>query len=276
MVQALVSGRVSLDEVANDRRSLAVSSGAAIGWEAPESRPAWSSRPSLFLEQQRAALELAELLASPVYYGLGVPRGDRSPVLLLPGFLGSDDYLAFMRGWLQRIGYRPHSSRLGLCTGPLPDLLARALRRVESVARTEDQPLTLVGHSLGGIISCAIARQRPDLVAHVITLGSAICDDPRGASHPMIVALADMLGGDRAGGSVRARQRMSEPRWLSGPLADGIRLTCIYSREDAVVDWRACMGADYRAAAYEVRGTHSGLAWNAAVYRHLGRQLATT
>ena len=38
-------------------------------------------RPPLWLEQ-RAAFELAELIASPVYYGIGVPRGDGTPVLL--------------------------------------------------------------------------------------------------------------------------------------------------------------------------------------------------
>ena len=228
---------------------------------------------SSLLSEQRAGLELAELVASPVYYGLGVPRGDGAPVLLLPGFLGSDDYLAVMRGWLRRIGYRAYRSGLTVCAGPFPTLVAQVLRRLEEVAATESRPLTLIGHSMGGILSCFVARQRPDLIGHVVTLGSAVCDDPRGASNPWVVALADMLSGGGAPRPTRGAMQAAEREIFSGPLPDGIDLTCIYTRDDAVVDWRACIADDPRAAAYEVRGTHSGLAWNAQVYRHLASRL---
>src|SRR5207302_4622923 len=68
-------------------------------------------RPPLWLEQ-RATLELWELLVSPVYYGVGVPLGDGAPVLLLAGFMGSDAILDVLHGWLRRMDYRPY--RLGL------------------------------------------------------------------------------------------------------------------------------------------------------------------
>ena len=44
------------------------------------------------------------LHASPVYYGLGVPHGDGSAVILIPGFLGTDLYLSHLQSWLNRIG----------------------------------------------------------------------------------------------------------------------------------------------------------------------------
>src|SRR5581483_2267656 len=81
-------------------------------------------RPSLLLEQ-RAGLELAELFSSPVYYGAGVPRGVGAPVLLIPGFMGSDSYLTILDGWLRRIGHRPHLSGLYLNAGRPFDLIAR-------------------------------------------------------------------------------------------------------------------------------------------------------
>jgi pimeloyl-ACP methyl ester carboxylesterase len=218
-----------------------------------------------------AHLELLDLLGSPVYYGVGVPRGDGSPVLLVPGFLGSDDYLAIMRGWLRRIGYRPFVSGIPLCAGPFGGLLRQVVRRVDAIAASERQPVTLIGHSLGGILGCLAAQHRPDAISHVVTLGSAICEDPRGASHPAVVALGDLLGG--GGGASRARVASDWMRdQFDGFPPDGVRLTCIYSRADTVVDWRACTG-DGRGDAHEVPGTHSGLAWNAAVYRVVARRL---
>src|SRR6516225_9378423 len=58
--------------------------------------------------------DLLLLCASPVFYGLGVPRGDGSGVVLVPGFLGTDSYLTQMRYWLERIGYRAYVSGIGL------------------------------------------------------------------------------------------------------------------------------------------------------------------
>ena len=266
-------GEKLLSDVANGRRVATVPASAAMRRRAALPAAASSARPSLLLEP-RAALELAELVASPVYYGVGVPRGDGAPVLLLPGFMGSDSYLLVLHGWLLRVGYRPYSSNLGWCVGSVVKLAVRAVRRVEEVAAATGRPITLIGHSLGGILSCMVARQRPELVAHVVTLGSALCDDPRGASHPLVVALGDLLAWDGATVPPPAEARDGDRELFGAPLPPGIALTSIYSRDDAVVDWRACIADRPNTAAYEVRGSHSGLAWNAAVYRHLGRELS--
>ena len=37
-----------------------------------------------------AGLDWLALRASPVFYGCGVPRGDGSAAVLVPGFLGTD------------------------------------------------------------------------------------------------------------------------------------------------------------------------------------------
>ncbi len=230
-------------------------------------------RPSLLWEQ-RAGLELMHLLASPVYYGVGVPRGDGTPVLLLPGFLGSDGSLVVLYGWLRRIGYRPHLSGLALTLGPVIDLVGRVLRRVDELAGAAGGPVTIVGHSLGGILGLIAARLRPDAVAHVVTLGSPLGEEPRRAAHPLVGALAHVLLTGALSGRALAEERALERALLRSPLPLGLRLSCIYSREDAVVDFRDCLPVDPRAGAYEVRGTHIGLAWNAEVYRLLGWLLA--
>lgn len=231
-------------------------------------------RPSLLLEQ-RAGIELATLLTTPVYYGVQVPRGDGAPVLVVPGFLGSDDYLVVLRGWLRRMGYVAESSGIPLCVGSPFELAAQVVRRAEQIATGRPgKRITLIGHSLGGIVSRMAAVQRPDLIAHVVTLGSPLCPDPRGASHPLVAALAHLLLRER-GRTISLREaRALERECFSAPFPSGTRMTCIYTREDAVADWRSCIEPTGVAEAIEVSGSHTGLAWNARVYRHLGRVLA--
>src|SRR4051812_16795786 len=71
--------------------------------------------------------ELARLLVDPVYRGSGVPHGDGTPVLTLPGFMAGDSSLSVMRGWLRRIGYEAHSS--GITTNV--DCSDRAIDRLD-------------------------------------------------------------------------------------------------------------------------------------------------
>src|SRR5574340_665677 len=69
-------------------------------------------------------VEILLLRATPAYYGFGVPRGDRSGVVIIPGFLGSDVYLRELHAWLGCIGYRPYFSGIGL-NADCPNLLIR-------------------------------------------------------------------------------------------------------------------------------------------------------
>jgi len=62
---------------------------------------------SLWTEALFAA-ELLLLYAAPVYYGMGIPEGDGSGVVLIPGLLAPDFYLKPMHSWLSRIGYEPY------------------------------------------------------------------------------------------------------------------------------------------------------------------------
>ena len=54
----------------------------------------------------RFYLEFLRLIRDPVFRGVDVPPGLRSPVLLIPGFLAGDWTLRTQHDWLQRVGYR--------------------------------------------------------------------------------------------------------------------------------------------------------------------------
>jgi pimeloyl-ACP methyl ester carboxylesterase len=126
---------------------------------------------------------------------------------------------------------------------------------------------------LGGVFARALAVLRPDLVSHAISLGGPVGGNPRSQSHPWVGYLGNALLSER--GTVESN-RAYESALFQAPLPPTVRLTSIYSRRDAIVRWRSCIDPDPRADAIEVLGTHSGLAWNKAVYRTLGVVLASS
>ena len=88
----------------------------------------WLGRP---VAEMRWMLEPARLLADPVAYGRGVPSGDGRPVVVVPGFLASDDSLLLLRRWLRIVGYRPHTAGFLFNV----DCADRAVERVERWSR---------------------------------------------------------------------------------------------------------------------------------------------
>jgi triacylglycerol lipase len=58
---------------------------------------------------------------------------------------------------------------------------------------------------------------------------------------------------------------------LRTPLPPRVRALAVYSRTDAIVDWRACL--DPQAECVEIDGSHCGMAVNPEVYRELERLL---
>src|SRR5262245_24716647 len=76
-------------------------------------------------------MDWLSMRSSPVFYGLGVPRGDGSAVIVVPGFLGTDFYLQEMSYWLRRIGYKAVPSGIGQNADCLEIVTSRLLKTVE-------------------------------------------------------------------------------------------------------------------------------------------------
>ena len=223
--------------------------------------------------------EVLLLHASPVYYGYGVPRGDGSGVVIIPGFLGTDLYLNELRGWLARIGYRAYFSGIGI-NADCPNLLIQR-RLSETLKQALDETgrkVHLIGHSLGGLIARSIAGARPKDIASLITLASPI----RGTvAHRRIIHAAEVV-------RLRILQEHGDgvlPQCYTGrctcnfvdslrrKVPDSMLQTAIYTRHDGVVDWRFCM-TEKKGQDFEVAGTHIGMAFNSAAYSIIAKRLA--
>src|SRR5258708_8839121 len=116
--------------------------------------------------------QFASLARDPIGYGVGVPRGDGRPVLLIPGFTAGDWSLGTLARWLGRIGYKPYLSGIDLNVGCPRRKVELVGWRVEKIARESGQRVTIIGHSLGGVLGRAIAASNPAAVREVLPLAS--------------------------------------------------------------------------------------------------------
>jgi pimeloyl-ACP methyl ester carboxylesterase len=234
---------------------------------------------SPFLHEALFGIEVLLLHASPVFYGIGVPRGDGSAVVVIPGFLGSDIYLVEFFAWLRRLGYAPYFSGIGL-NDDCPNLLIRRhlTETLDQARRETRRKVHLLGHSLGGLLARAAAAERPKDVASVITLGSPF----RGpVVHPelqrAVEAVRQRILATHGKGVLpecyTGRCTCSFVGCLRRDFPPGLLQTAIYSRTDGLVDWRYCVTGD-PACDFEVSGTHVGLAFNPTAYRVIAERLA--
>ena len=226
-----------------------------------------------------AGVEMAFLQISPIYWGYGIPRGDGSAVVLVPGFLGTDLYLTQLALWLRRIGYKTFYSGIRL-NADCPNLLIRRNLNdaIEQASKATQGKIHLIGHSLGGALARAAAAQMPERIASVIMLGAPI----RGiGARASVMSAADLVRKqilERHGRSVlpscyTARCTCEFVESLKGQFPKSVRQTAIYTKADGILDWRVCQTGD-PAVDVEVSATHIGMVFSPLVYGIVARRLA--
>ena len=202
------------------------------------------------------------LRTSPVFFGIGLPRGEGCPVVVVPGLFGSDAYLVELHRWLARVGYHSYYSEIGTNIECPRVAVERLIHTVEKVRRETGSRVRLIGHSLGGLLARGAALRRPDLIAQVITIGTPV----NGLRvHPAVLAAARLIN-ENCGDDCLS--------WLQAPLSGSVSEASIFSRTDGVVDWRTCVPAG-TTPRVEVRGTHVGLVVNREVYLALAELLSS-
>jgi pimeloyl-ACP methyl ester carboxylesterase len=219
---------------------------------------------TLMLLELRAMWELGVCVSMAPLLGLA-PRGDGHPVLVLPGFVGSDLSTQLLRTFLRDRGYRAHGWKLGRNLGPRPGVEERMRQRLDELAVRYQSKVSLIGWSLGGVFARELARNAPERVRGVITLGSPFAGEPDGVN-PWVAQLYETLSGRRAD-DWPERERMKEPPPMPS--------TAIYSRTDGVVAWRGCMEREGPISEnIEIQGSHCGLGHNPAALYAIADRLA--
>lgn len=226
-----------------------------------------SQRPSklLLMLEGRAIYDLAAMLPMQ---GLRrfLPQGDNHPVLVLPGFLASSRSTAPLRRYLANLGYRAHRWKLGNNKGYSPDLHDGMRDRIIELVERYDEKVSLVGWSLGGVYARELAREMPDNIRQVITLGSPFRGHPSSSNiHRIFNLLSDV-----------PYQQIPKSflRHMASP--PPVPTTALYTRGDGVVAWQSTVELSEREDVENVHvgGAHLGLGFNPRVLVVLADRLA--
>lgn len=221
--------------------------------------------PALTLLEGRALMEAGGLLVALPLLRLQARKGHGEPVLVLPGFMADDRSTSVLRRFLRSIGYQVYPWALGQNRRPMMEYLPLLVQRLESLCRQSGQKVRMVGWSRGGMLSRELARERPDLIDRVITIGTPV----KGG----IAASTVGRWVQRETGLTPAQMtRLTEERSRK-PITVPVR--AIYSRLDGVVAWKACIDdstADI--AHFEVLASHVGMGFSTEVFSLLPGLLA--
>lgn len=187
------------------------------------------------------------------------PSGAGRPVLVIPGFRGTDAMTGRLRARLKRHGFRVHGwangTNIGLTDGKIDGLTAR----FEALRDRYSEPISVVGWSFGGLLARWLAHTYPDDVRQIVCLGSPWrADGERTRATGMFERSRE-----RHGVSERARPMVDLAR---EPVP--VPCTAVWSRTDGIVGWRGCSVDDATsppAENIEVPSSHCGMVANPLV-----------
>ena len=226
-------------------------------------------RPSLFWLATEIGRALTEATVSVPFRSMYAQNnlGDGHPVLVLPGFMASDKSTNALRSFINQIGYNSLPWDLGRNYANI-DHLNILVDKVEKIYEEYGEKVSLVGWSLGGVFARQIAKNNPDIVRQIITLGSPF----RGVQKPNNVAwIYNQL-------VKRKKIEEAAPELIEEfPKPAPVPTTAIYTKEDGVVPWQMCLEEETSIHQnIQVRGSHLGLGVNPAVLKIIANRLPLT
>lgn len=195
------------------------------------------------------------------------PKGDGRAILLLPGYL-TDKYSMYpLKSYLSYLGYKVFDWGQGRNMGQVEALVEKEIQHIHTLKQqTGIESFTLIGWSLGGVISREIARLMPETVAEVITMGSPITGGPKYTAPGQRFIRQQGIDIEELEAKILEHNQMG----LTQPV------TSIYSKSDGIVAWEASLDIyNDHANNIEVSGTHMGLGVNPQVWLSIANVLAT-
>ncbi|MDP5120383.1 MAG: alpha/beta hydrolase [Spirosomaceae bacterium] len=184
------------------------------------------------------------------------------PVMVVPGLLSTDWATTILRKFLQKSGFAVQGWEMGMNLGRMKSL--EDLRvKVEKLSETTGQKVILIGWSMGGIFSREVAKQLPEKVRCLITVGSPFANIQAPNHAKWIFNLLNNEADIDADFTAQL------------PVPAIVPTLCLYSKKDGIVPWQACKEnfEDALHESREVRSSHFGMGANPAVLQEIGDYL---
>jgi len=234
-----------------------------------------AGRPSTLssMLEVRAIFELASLPYSlPML--MHAPMGDGHPVLLLPGFMGSEGSLLALELFLRSRGYQVQSWGLGRNVGFRPGYASAIEQKIRYLHHESGRKVSLLGWSLGGVFALYGAHQASECVRNVVTMGSPISVDASGNAVPSLLKALYRLVAHPMGSAAHSMQPRAKTLRERKPLP--LPVSCLYSLSDGVVPPQEATIEGDPALQENVRvwGSHMGLGFNPLVLQIVADRLA--
>jgi hypothetical protein len=216
-------------------------------------------------------LQLRELLCGTYLPDLlkwkSIPLPDTinpKTVLIIPGFGGGDMSVFPLKKFLQMQNHHTYSWGLGINHSQIEKLIDPLINRLKDLSDKHGEPVSLIGWSLGGIFARELARNHPQYIASVITMGSPVIVGPRITA---LKKLPGLFGWDIAQIEQDMIERFSTP--IECPI------TAIYSKLDGIVSWQACIDHwSPNIQHHEVLASHMGMGISKDVYQIISNSMA--
>lgn len=232
--------------------------------------PSKIEKPSelLLLLEGRTFFEMGLYFATmPYLTGFSTfPKGDGHPVLVLPGFMASDTSTVILRSFLTQLNYKAISWKLGRNLADFDEKEGLMLERVRWLYKRYEKKVSLIGWSLGGVYAREIARELPDMVRQVITLGSPFAGIGEESNANWVY---EWISGKKTSDidpDLKQRTLMPPP----------VPTTAFYTKTDGIVNWKTCLEQTEGPITenIEVFGSHCGLGHNPMVLTMIAERLA--
>ncbi len=196
------------------------------------------------------------------------PKGDAHAVMVFPGLSANDASTVPLRHYLQSLNYKPWGWEQGFNFGPRAGVIDEAKSNLERTFKTTGRKVSLIGWSLGGVYARELAKEMPQMVRSVITLGTPFAGSHKATNAWRVYQLAS------------GRKIELEAEGYDLPTAPPVPTTSIYSRTDGVVAWQASIQApcqtNPQTENIEVLASHIGLGLNPSAWWAVADRLAQT
>lgn len=187
-----------------------------------------------------------------------LPPGAGQPVMVIPGLTTGDWSTAIIRTWLKSKGFSVYGWDQGVNIKYTTDLEDRLARRTNDIADRHGMPVTLIGWSLGALTVRILARNHPDPVRQLISLGGPFMN-LQGKTY--VSWWYELLAGEKVSDF--------NPEWARAASSRPVHpSTSIYSRTDGMVSWQYCMDWETGPTTQniEVNCNHLGFGMNPVVW----------